>query len=292
MTSTGAVKVFLDYTQEELDRAYDQRNWADNAEALNATYAAQSTAARAALDEQAGIRYGSGPDETLDVFPARTTGAPICVFIHGGGWRLRNGDRQAFIAPNLVAHGIAAVVVHFSVIPDVRVPAMIEQARIAVTWVHAHATEFGGDAERIVICGHSSGGHMAGVLCTTDWTPYGLPADVVKGGCLISGMYDLGPVMLSSRRDYVTLSADEIGALSPIRHLDRLTAPLVVAHGTRESPEFVRQARDFAVAVAADGKRATLVTVNGANHFEMMEHFCDPRDPLGEAALELFSRPA
>jgi arylformamidase len=290
VTSTGAAKVFLDYTQEELDRAYDQRNWADNAEALNATYAAQSAAACAALEVRAGVRYGSGPDETLDVFPARATGAPICVYIHGGGWRLRNADRQAFIAPNLVAHGIAAVVVHFSVIPDVRVPAMIEQARNAVAWVHAHAREFGGDAGRIMICGHSSGGHMAGVLCTTDWAPYGLPADVVKGGCLISGMYDLAPVMLSARADYVTLSKDEIVALSPTRHLDRLTAPLVVAHGTRESPEFMRQARDFAAAVTAAGKQATLVTVNGANHFEMMQHFCDPRDPLGHAALELFTR--
>lgn len=291
MAGLGATKVFLDYTQDELDRAYEQQHWASNVEAMNATYRAESVAALAALESRCGIRYGPSDDETLDVFPARQAGAPVCVYVHGGGWRLRDLDRHAFVAPNLVAHGIATVVVHFSVIPNVRLPEMIEQVRRAVGWVHANAAAFGADPQRIHVLGHSSGAHMAGVLVTTDWSACNLPPDILKGGLLLSGMYDLVPVMLSSRRNYVSLSSDEVTALSPIAQLAQLRAPLIVAHGTNESPEFIRQARDFAAAVRSAGKRATLVTVGGANHFEMMDRFGDPHGPLGRAALDAIETP-
>jgi arylformamidase len=126
------------------------------------------------------------------------------------------------------------------------------------------------------------------VALTTDWRQdFGLPADIVKGGLCISGMYDLVPVRLSARCRYVAFDDATVAALSPIRYIDLLTAPLVVAYGTCETPEFQRQSREFATAVEAAGKRVQLVVGEHYNHFELPETLGNPYGLLGRAALAL-----
>src|SRR5207244_1793107 len=128
--------------------------------------------------------------------------------------------------------------------------------------------------------------HLAAVALTTDWRKaFDLPADLLKGGLCSSGMYDLKPVRLSARSRYVAFTDEMEQELSPARHLDRLTAPLIVAHGTFESPEFQRQARDFAADVTAAGKPVELVVGDGYNHFEMIETLANPYGLLGRAML-------
>ena len=116
---------------------------------------------------------------------------------------------------------------------------------------------------------------------------FGLPANTIKGGMCISGMYDLAPVQLSARNRYVRFDDAMVAALSPIRHLDRLHAPLVVAYGTRETPEFQRQNREFAAAVEAAGKKVRLLVGEHYNHFELPETLGNPYGLLGRAALDL-----
>jgi arylformamidase len=126
------------------------------------------------------------------------------------------------------------------------------------------------------------------VALTTDWRhDFDLPADIVKGGLCISGMYDLVPVRLSARSRYVAFDDATVAALSPIRHIDRLTAPLVVAYGTCETPEFQRQSREFAAAVETAGKQVRLLVGEHYNHFELPETLGNPYGLLGRAALEL-----
>jgi arylformamidase len=164
---------------------------------------------------------------------------------------------------------------------------MAAQVRRAVAWVYRNARSFGGDPRRLYVCGHSSGAHLAGVVLTTDWPKeFDLPADVVKGGLCCSGMFDLRPVRLSARNRYVAFTDEMEDALSPQRHLDRLTASVVVAYGTLETPEFQRQSRDFAAALTAAGKRATLLVGEGYNHFEIIETLANPYGLLGRAVLE------
>src|SRR6185295_9591015 len=132
----------------------------------------------------------------------------------------------------------------------------------------------------------SSGGHLGGVVLVTDWEKeFGLPKDVVKGGLVISGMYDLKPVRLSKRSQYVKFTDEMEQALSSQRHLDKLNCPVIVAHGTYETPEFQRQARDFAAALKTAGKPVTLLTGH-YNHFEMPETLQNPYGLLGRAVLE------
>ena len=169
---------------------------------------------------------------------------------------------------------------------------MADQVRRAVAWVYRNARSFGGDPDRLYVSGHSSGAHLAAVVLTTDWVrEFNLPADIVKGGLCSSGMYDLKAVRLSVRSGYVKFTDEMEQALSPQRHLDRLTAPVIVSHGTIESPEFQRQARDFAAALTAAGKPATFLVGEDYNHFEVVETLATPYGLLGRAVLEQMKLP-
>ena len=282
-------RVWLDMDQAELDTAYDQSAWAPNREQLIKRYAANSEAVRARLGAPLRYAYGATPVEGLDVYATTRANAPINVFIHGGAWRAGLARDYAFPAELFVRAGAHFVVPDFAWVQSVggSLMPMAAQVRGAVAWVKRNAHRFGGDPDRIYVSGHSSGAHLAGVILTTDWRRgFDLPADTVKGGLCSSGMYDLKPVRLSARNAYVKFTDEMEQALSSQRHLETLNAPLIVSHGTLESPEFQRQARDFAAALTAAGKPVRLLVGEGYNHFEMIETLGTPDGLLGRAMLE------
>jgi arylformamidase len=224
----------------------------------------------------------------LDLFATSKPNAPINVFIHGGAWRQRWAKDYAFLAEMFVRAGA-----HFIALDFVGVDAtkgdllpMVDQVRRAVAWVYKNAKSFGGDPERLYVSGQSSGSHLAGCVVTADWQEYGVPSNIVKGALLCSGMYDLKPVRLSKRSEYVAFTDEVEEKLSSQRRLDRLNCPIIVSYGTFETPEFQRQSRDFAAAVKAAGKPVTLLVGEGYNHFEMAEMIGNPLSILGHAVLE------
>ncbi|HEV8583723.1 MAG TPA: alpha/beta hydrolase [Methylomirabilota bacterium] len=290
--SPGRVKgpsVWLDMDQAELDAAYDQAAYAPNLQQITGRYATNSEIVRARLGAPKRYAYGSTPIERLDVFTTPRPNAPVHVFVHGGAWRVSTARDNHFAAEVFVNAGAHFVVPDFAWVQDVggSLLPMADQVRRAIAWVHRSAAGFGGDPGRIYVSGFSSGAHLAGVALTTDWArDFGVPADVIKGGLCCSGMYDLKPVRLSARSRYVKFTDEMEQALSPQRHLDKLRAPLLLAHGTLETPEFQRQTRDFAAAVKAAGKPVQLLVGQGYNHFEMYETLANPYGLLGRAALE------
>src|SRR6059036_3233303 len=279
-------RVWLDLDQKELDDAYDQSVYAPNQPQITGSYATNSEATRARLGAPRRFAYGSAPVEGLDVFTTARPNAPVNVFVHGGAWRGGLAKNYAFPAELFVNAGANFVVLDFSPVQDLggNLTMMAEQVRRALAWVYRNAKEFGGDASRLYVSGHSSGAHLAGAALVTDWRKeFDLPADTVKGGLLCSGMYDLKPVRLSARSSYVKFTDEMEHALSTQRHLDRLNCPVIVAHGTLETPEFQRQARDFAAALKAAGKPVQLLVGVGYNHFEMPETLGNPYGLLGRA---------
>jgi arylformamidase len=282
-------RVWLDLDQAELDAAYDQAAYAPNRDQLIARHAINSEGVRVRLGAPRRFAYGPTAVEGLDVYTTRRANAPINVFIHGGAWRRGLARDYAFPAELFVHAGAHLVVPDFAAVQDVggSLLPMAAQVRRAVAWVHDNASRFGGDPERVYVSGHSSGAHLAAVILTTDWRKdFDLPADIVKGGLCSSGMYDLRPVRLSARSDYVKFTDEMEEELSPQRHLDRLIAPVIVAHGTLETPEFQRQARDFAAALKAAGKPVELLVGESYNHFEIIETLGNPHGLLGRAVLE------
>jgi arylformamidase len=165
---------------------------------------------------------------------------------------------------------------------------MAEQVQRAIAWVWRNAASFGGDPERLYIGGQSSGAHLAAVALTTDWPgKHGVPADFIKAALCTSGIYDLAPVRLTARANYVKFTDAMVEKLSPIRHLDRLAAPLIVSYGTYESPEFIRQAKEFAAAVRDVGKLREVIVGENYSHLDLPETLCNPYGLLGAAVLKM-----
>lgn len=282
-------RVWLDLDQAELDAAYDQSVYAPNLQQILKRGATNSEGVRARLGAPRRYAYGATPIEALDVYATQRPNAPINMFLHGGAWRSGLAKDFAYAAELFVNAGSHFVVVDFINVLEAggNLLPMAEQVRRAVAWVRRNAQSFGGDPERIYVSGHSSGAHLAGVVLTTDWRKdFDLPADTVKGGLCCSGMYDLKPVRLSARSSYVKFTDEMEHALSAQRHLDKLNAPLIVAYGTLETPEFQRQSRDFAGALRAAGKPVQLLVAEGYNHFEVPETLANPYGLLGRAVLE------
>jgi arylformamidase len=284
-----APPVWLDLSQQELDAAYDQAVWAPNMDAVIARLADKSNQARARLGDPQQRAYGEQQDERLDIYRAEGSGRPVMIFVHGGSWRVGNAASNAFAAGMFVDAGIHFVVPDFSPVDAFSgdLAGMIDQLRRAVAWVYEHAADFGGDAGNIYLTGFSSGGHLAGVLLTLEWPSYGQPADIIKGALLCSGMYDLEPVALSFRREFLDLAPDSIAALSPLANVARINVPVIVAIGTHESPEFRRQAQEFTRELAAAGKTVQAVEVAGHNHFEIIEALASRDSPLSRTVLAL-----
>jgi arylformamidase len=282
-------RVWLDMDQQQLDAAYDQSKYASNQAQIQERRAVNSARARARLGEPLRLAYGASEIEQLDVYRAKRADAPVNVFVHGGAWRNGRSADFAYLAETVVNAGAHSVILDFINIDAAagNLMTMARQVRSAVAWVYKNAARFGGDPSRLFVSGHSSGGHLGGVVVTTDWREdFGLPPDVVKGALLCSGMYDLKPVRLSARSNYVKFTDEMEEALSALRHLDRLNCPLLVGYGTCETPEFQRQARDFAAALKTAGKPHQLLVGEGYNHFEMLETLANPYGLLGRAVIE------
>jgi arylformamidase len=286
--------VWLDMDQQALDDAYDQAKYAPNQPQIVGRYATNSEAVRARLGAPQRYAYGPTEIEKLDVYATKRPNAPINIFIHGGAWQRGLAKNYAFPAELFVHAGAHFVVLDFINVLEANgnLMTMAEQVRRAVAWVHGNARSFGGDPSRIYVTGHSSGGHLAGVVLVTDWRKdFDLPPDLVKGGLCSSGMFDLKAVRLSARSSYVAFTDEIEQALSAQRHLDKLNAPVIVSYGTMETPEFQRQSRDFAAAVKAAGKPVQLIVGEGYNHFEMPETLANPYGLLGRAVLAQMQLP-
>jgi arylformamidase len=280
--------VWLDMDQQALDDAYDQEVYAPNRDQVVARRLANSERARVIVGAPQRVAYGPSEIEKLDIFRTARPNAPINIFIHGGAWRRNKAADYAVQAEMLIRAGAHCVILDFITVDEAggSLLPLAAQIRRAIAWVYKNAASFGGDRERIYLSGHSSGAHFGGCMVTTDWREHGLPADAIKGALLASGMYDLRPVRLSKRSQYVKFTDEMEQTLSAQRHIDKLSVPLVLAHGTRETPEFQRQTRDFFAAVRAAGKPVELLVGEAYNHFELLETLANPYGLLGRAALQ------
>lgn len=284
--------VWLDLDQQALDDAYDQSKYAFNRSQIVARYATNSDIARQRLGLPRRIAYGPTAIEAFDLYPAADPNAPISIFVHGGAWQRGLARDYAFAAELFVRAGVHHLVPDFINVIEAGgdLMPMADQVRRAIAWVYRNARSFGGDPNRIHLFGHSSGAHLAGVAMVTDWAgAYGVPADVIKTGLLCSGMYDLRPVRRSARSRYVAFTDAMEAALSTQRHIDRCNAPVTLAFGTLETPEFQRQTRDFAAALRSAGKPVELLVGEHYNHFEIVETLASPYGLLGRAALARIS---
>ncbi len=263
-----------------LDDAYSNSKTVPDVEQIRERWIAGSAATRGRLPGGRDLAYGPTPRETLDLFTHPGSGAPVLVFIHGGYWQSQVKETFSVIADGPVRAGFQVVLLEYTLAPEARMARIVDEVRRGVAWVAAHAAEFGGDPARIVVSGHSAGGHLT-ALCLD------LPG--VIGGLAISGLFDLEPIRLSGLNDKLQLDAAAAAAFSPMRHPGPAGVPLAIGVGSAERPELVRQSADFAALRQAAGLPTPVVGLPGHNHFSILDEFADT-GILTQAALRLAAR--
>lgn len=278
-----------------LDAQYNNRVRIPECPQIFERWASQSALAREQPGVHLDLPYGAGPNETLDVFTPRTRGmslAPVLVFIHGGWWRSLDKSDQSFLAPAFTERGAMVVMPNYALCPAVTIETIALQLVKALAWVHQHAAGFGGDPARIVVAGHSAGGHLAAMLLSCDWPAVdcantrALPARLVKSALSISGLFDLEPLRQTPYLQVdLQLTPTAVRRLSPVR-FPPPAGTLFAVVGGGESEEFLRQ---NALIRKAWGARAVPVceAVPGANHLSVLEALADPRSRLHALALRL-----
>ncbi|MBO9411786.1 MULTISPECIES: alpha/beta hydrolase [unclassified Ruegeria] len=265
--------LYRGFTQAELDQEYSPRSMigGDLTPYLN-SYAALSAQYRAQMDVIGNVSYGDGTAQVLDFFPAKGAGAPLHVFIHGGYWQALSQRESAMMAPALVEAEYSFASLNYTLAPDARIGDMIEECRNALLWLAANAHDLGFDPSRVTLSGHSAGAQLASMVMATSADALARAGLRVRDVILISGVYDLEPISLTPVNEPLQLTPVEVHDLSPIRHLPAPGPRYRVTVGERDTPEFIRQSRDYAELLRKAGHSVSFDLQNGVQHFDIIMH--------------------
>ena len=286
--------IFFGYDQAALDREYNNSGKVTNAAQYLAWYPGESARTRETLPARLDLRYGTRPGETLDVFLPEGHGSwPVHVFVHGGYWRSLDKQDFSFAARGLQPAGVLVAVINYALIPSVDMDELVRQVRASVAWLHRNVAALGGDPDRITVSGHSAGGHLVAMLMSTDWGRFaGLPADVVKAGCGVSGLYDLEPIRLSYLNQTLGLTMETARRNSPVHLVPATAGPLLLPVGEKEGDEYHRQTESLAAAWRRRGLPVEVMDMAGHDHFSIITELGDPGSTLSRAILRQAGVPA
>lgn len=286
----AAPLVYRDYDQEALDAQYNNRKRFPDYTVRFKAWGEWSAATRRKLACHLDVAYGAGSKEKLDIFPGQGDGAPVYVFVHGGYWYSLDKSDFSYVAEGMAPNGTMTVVNNYALAPEVDMDEIVRQNRAAIAWLYRHAADYGGDPNRIYACGHSAGGHLACMMLATDWPACfpGLPKDVVKGACAISGLFDLDPIQRSYLNETLSMTPEMAARQSPVRQTYPTRAPLLLVAGADESEEYHRQTAIMADLWRERGAPTEVIIPGHLDHFSIVDSLIDPAADLVHKQLNYF----
>jgi len=281
----------MKYTVEFCEREYNARASIPDHPQIFARWAEQSAATRRLRACLIDLRYGETASERLDLFPARSDSAPLLVFIHGGYWRSLDKSDFSWLVPPFVNHGVSVALLNYGLAPKTPMEEIVRQMLRAHAWLYRNGDRLGFDPNRIYVAGHSAGAHLTVMMMAALWPVYGadLPADLVRGGLAVSGIYDLEPLLHAPFvKGDLQLTARRARTLSPVHMPPATDRPLYTAVGALESSEFRRQTTLIGKAWPRNLVRN--LTLPKLHHLNVIEELANPASPLFDAALEMTQR--
>jgi len=192
-------------------------------------------------------KYGPEARQTLDVYRPRDPGKfplPVIIFFYGGSWNSGTKQGYAFVGRALASRGFIVAIPDYRLVPQVRYPVFLEDCAAAVRWVHVHASELGGDPDRLVLAGHSAGAYN-GAMLAYDPRWLGPEQRTIKGFVGLAGPYDFLPFDGPITRE-AFLGTANAASTQPVNFASRGDPPAFLATGTQD--RFVRPANSDALA--------------------------------------------
>jgi arylformamidase len=263
---------------------YDNRARVPEHPEIFARWQREAAAFRAAAhNAQFGIGYGPSPRQTVDLFPGQDASAPLTLFIHGGWWRSLEPAMFSQLAAGPNAHGVTVALAGYDLCPQVGIAQIVEQMRAACLWLWRK------ERKRIVVYGHSAGGHLAACLLAQDWKAFAsdAPADLVPAAYAISGVFDLSPLTQVSMNQDLRLDEAEARRVSPVHWKVPAGRSFDAVVGARESNEFLRQSKIIADGWHARGVATRYEEIADANHFTAVDPLSDPGSAMTKRVVEL-----
>ena len=282
--------VYMGYTATDLAIQLDVAKTIKDLPAYQQESAEMSHKVVTNLDCFKDVQYGNDEPQKLDIFPAAADRAPILVDIHGGGWRSGSRNIRSFPASSVTKAGVMWVPIDYGLAPNYSIHQMVDHVRSAIVWLYHNVSKYGGDPSKLYVSGNSAGGHLTGCILMPDWHKnYGVPSDIIKGACAISGVYDLQALVHAEYgyNDELGMDIETAQNFSPLFNLPTKGCPLIVSYGAPEPNEFRRQSRVYYEAWKDGGFPATEIVVNGAHHFAMSRQMSDPNSALFQAVTKM-----
>jgi arylformamidase len=256
--------VWRGMNRAQLDAAYNNSiAVADSAERLSG-WTARSAAFRQQHPELLDLSYGPRPRNRIDIFRCGKEGAPLFVFIHGGYWQRNAKEIFCCMAEGPMARGFDAALIGYTLAPEATLADIVAETHAAIRWLRREGPTYGVAQSRLLVSGWSAGGHL---------TAMAMALDEVDAGLAISGIFDVEPCALNYLNEKLNLTVEGARAMSPIQHFPARSAPLTIAYGTGELPELQRQSRDYHAARRTAGLPATLLPLDGHDHFSILDEF-------------------
>ncbi|XP_035254295.1 kynurenine formamidase-like [Anguilla anguilla] len=282
--------------QDELERQYSPSQWshrmtADDVIKAHVAFVKEGTqracnVAKTMLD----VPYGKGDGEKMDIYLPTTgpsQGIPLVVYIHGGYWQFFSKEESGFIAVPLVQKGVAVAAVDYDIAPKGNMDLMVSQVRRSIVSIVQQYSHISG----VYLCGHSAGAHLAAMVLCTDWSQHGITPQI-KGAFLVSGIYDLLPILSTYVNEPLKMTEEVALRNSPSRLVPELkrsssACHIVVAVGQHDSPEFWKQSDNFFKALKSSGLKVTFEDVPNKDHFDIIEQLVDEDYHLTQLLLKM-----
>jgi len=225
----------------------------------------------------------------LDIYAqAGAEAAPVLLFVHGGGWTSGDKGTYGYLGRSFASQGYVTVIPNYRLSPEVQHPVHVRDVARAVAWTYNRIADYGGDPERIVLMGHSAGGHLVALLALDDryLREQGLSPRILDGVIPISGVYDL--TVIPAFTEVFGNSLDRRRDASPLYHAreGRLPSlPWRILYAEEDLPTLGEQAEDFYQALRSRGARAELFRIPGRDHETIISFLGRNADPATRLVL-------